>query len=192
MHNAQHRAWICASCLSRSCSRLANKLLRHVHPALVGNAALAACMLGMQQLRQLQRTPLPGSLMQGMLCNRAADDKTYRRKSVAPKHRNRYQIKQHSMGFCMGQSMRKQRRMVRGPHRCPRWSSSTASSGRQTRASPSHGCCACATQVLHSLATNTALHEQWQNQACTSAVCNRDLKLCEAATGLEGVLTALI
>ena len=67
---AQGLACFCASCLSRTRGRLANKLLGHVHPALVGNAALAACMPGMQQLKQLAMHALQGSLMQCMLCSR--------------------------------------------------------------------------------------------------------------------------
>lgn len=73
---------------------------------------------------------------------------------------------------------------MRGAHRCQWWSLRTASSGRRMRASPARGCCVRATQVLHYLAANTVLHMQLQNQECTSAACNRDLKVCEAARGL--------
>lgn len=55
---AQGLLWFCASCLPGKRGRLASKLLRHVHPALVGDAALTACMTGMHQLRERQRTPV--------------------------------------------------------------------------------------------------------------------------------------
>ena len=53
----------CASCLSRKRGRLAKALRRHVNSALVGNAALTACMPGTQQLREQQRL-LQGRVMQ--------------------------------------------------------------------------------------------------------------------------------